>query len=91
MMATDKVLVSRRRELERFRAKPDAIDGQGRVDNDAALSTGYVQLMLSGRRSRHERARLGRDDLSSNRHPALSIYLSTIFLEDRYPLFRIML
>jgi hypothetical protein len=34
---------------------------------------------------------LERDDLSSNRHPALSIYLSMIFSENRYPLFRIML
>ena len=33
---------------------------------------------------------LERDDLSSNRHPALSIYLSMIFSENRYPLFRIM-
>jgi hypothetical protein len=35
--------------------------------------------------------RLERDDLSSNRHPALSIYLSMIFSENRYPPFRIML
>jgi len=31
------------------------------------------------------------DDFSSNRHPALSLYLSMIFSENRYPLFRIML
>ena len=34
---------------------------------------------------------LERDDVSSNRHPALSFCLSMIFSENRYPLFRIML
>src|SRR5215211_6369877 len=34
---------------------------------------------------------LERDDFSSNRHPALSLCLSMIFSENRYPLFRIML
>jgi hypothetical protein len=34
---------------------------------------------------------LERDDLSSNRHPALSFCLSMIFSENRAPLFRIML
>jgi hypothetical protein len=34
---------------------------------------------------------LERDDLSSNRHPALSFCLSMIFSESRYTLFRIML
>ncbi len=34
---------------------------------------------------------LERDDFSSNRHPALSLCLSIIFSENRYPLFRIML
>ena len=34
---------------------------------------------------------LERDDFSSNRHRALSFYLSMIFSENRYPLFRIML
>jgi hypothetical protein len=34
---------------------------------------------------------LEQDDFSSNRHPALSFYLSMIFSENRYPLFRIML
>jgi hypothetical protein len=34
---------------------------------------------------------LERDDFSSNRHLALSVCLSMIFSENRYPLFRIML
>jgi hypothetical protein len=34
---------------------------------------------------------LKRDDFSSNRHPALSSYLSMVFSENRYPLFGIML
>jgi hypothetical protein len=34
---------------------------------------------------------LERDDLSSNRHPALASCLSMIFSENRYPLFGIML
>jgi hypothetical protein len=34
---------------------------------------------------------LERDDFSLKRHPALSLYLSMIFSENRYPLFRIML
>jgi hypothetical protein len=34
---------------------------------------------------------LERDDLSSNRHPALVYCLSMIFSENRFPLFRIML
>jgi hypothetical protein len=34
---------------------------------------------------------LEQDDLSSNRHPALTYCLSTILSENRYPLFGIML
>src|SRR5580704_720069 len=34
---------------------------------------------------------LERDDFSSNRHPALALWWSMIFSENRYPLFGIML
>jgi hypothetical protein len=34
---------------------------------------------------------LERDELSSDRHPALAFCLSMIFSENRFPLFRIML
>jgi hypothetical protein len=37
------------------------------------------------------RAALEQDDVSPNRHPALVYFLSMIFSENRYPLFRIML
>jgi len=35
--------------------------------------------------------RVERDDLSSNHHPALHYWMSTIFSENRHPLFGIML
>jgi hypothetical protein len=35
--------------------------------------------------------RLERDDFRMNHHRALTYYLSMIFSENRYPLFRIML
>src|SRR6266566_2487210 len=38
-----------------------------------------------------ERKLLERDEIRTNRHRALSYYLTMIFSENRYPLFRIML
>jgi len=49
--------------------------------------TGKVKLSPSSAMVRDQE----RDDLSSNRHRALSFCLSMIFPENRFPLFRIML
>jgi hypothetical protein len=45
----------------------------------------------AGSPSKKSSDELERNDFSSNHHPALALYLSMIFSENRFPLFGIML
>jgi hypothetical protein len=60
-----------------------------RYNRSGALVSPIVQRHASERGV--ARAALDRDGFSSNRHLDLSPYLSMIFSENRWPLFRIML
>jgi hypothetical protein len=89
----------RRREHSQRSDKQRACDYRAEVNSDhdafdvtvgAEIREQTGQMAQKPRESSRD-GPLERDDLSSNRHPALALCLSMIFSENRYPLFRIML